>query len=175
MKNLWIVGVIIAILGASKKRRSKDTISIYDITNTLPKSPNKFYNRRNLNSINQIVVHHSATTSGSPKSYANYHINKNGWPAIGYHFVIQKTGQVFQTNNLSTVSYHTSGQNNNSIGICLTGNFDIEYPTTEQIKSLKALVLTLEDKFGNLKKAAHNQFSSKSCPGHRFDINTVFT
>ena len=69
------------------------------------------------------MIHHSATDDGSPEAYARYHVQTRGWPGIGYHFVIQKDGGIYQTNRLDTISYHVSGQNTNSIGICGTGKW----------------------------------------------------
>ncbi len=174
MKNKNVIlGLILAFLMIAKRTKSK-VLGLYisNVSNAIPTHPNKKYAIRSLNVIQKIIVHHSATSSGSPASYANYHISK-GWPGIGYHFVIQKNGEVFQTNDLERISYHTTGQNANSIGICLTGNFDVEQPTPQQMNSLKALIINLESQLGNLYVHGHNEFSSKTCPGNNFDLQPL--
>jgi len=143
----------------------------------LPKHPNKTYGTRLLSQIEQIIIHHSLTTSGSALAYANFHIDNYEWPGIGYHYVIDKNGTINQTNYLDTRSYHVSGHNTESIGICLTGNFDIEVPTPEQEYSLILLIRHLHDILydytGALAIKSHNEFSQKTCPGLNFDIESI--
>ncbi len=143
-----------------------------NIVEELPKG-NSNYSKRSISSIDKIVIHHSATNSGTPKAYANYHVNTRGWPGIGYHFVIQKDGSVFQTNYLDTVSYHTSGQNTRSIGICLTGNYDSQQPPALQLDALINLIRYLAKFLGRLDIHGHNDFSSKSCPGDHINVQTI--
>ena len=150
-------------------------IRIRNIVNWLPRKLFKSYSTRNLSKINRVVIHHSDTTSGTPQSYALYHINKNKWPGIGYHFVIQKDGTIYQTQHLSTVSYHTSGENTRSIGICLTGDYDTQTPPEVQIAACVKLIRWLENK--ELKRSlhisGHNEYSTKSCPGSNLNINEI--
>lgn len=146
--------------------------SLRNIVEELPHG-NLSYSKRSIYSIDKIVIHHSATTDGSPEAYANYHVNTRGWPGIGYHFVIQKDGQVFQTNYLDTVSYHTSGQNTRSIGICLTGNYDSQQPPAAQMEALINLVRYLAKFLGRLAIHGHNEFSGKTCPGNNINVQTI--
>lgn len=133
-------------------------------------STNGSYPKRRLSSISQIVLHHSATTEGTPASFARFHIQSRKWPGIGYHYVIAKNGTVYQTQELTTVSNHVQNANTKSIGICFVGNFDIEDPTTSQLTSVKWLIKKLNsDLKVPLKITKHNQFANKSCPGTRFE------
>lgn len=144
-----------------------------DIVNTLAKDPKRTYATRSLSSIRQIVIHHSATTSGSAAAYAKYHVENRGWPGIGYHFVIDKDGTINLTNYLETISYHVSGQNTRSIGICLTGNFDIQQPTTAQLNSVVRLIRFLSDQLGRLPIKGHNDYAAKSCPGNNISTQYI--
>lgn len=144
---------------------------IENITDSLPTKPGAKYHRRTLGYIDKIIVHHSATSSGTPESFANYHINQNGWPGIGYHFVIDKEGTVYQTNDLETVSYHCSGQNASSVGVCLIGNFDIETLTAGQQKNLDRLVQNLRGKLPRpIKVFGHRDFKNTNCPGANLPV-----
>lgn len=141
---------------------------------TLPRNLWKSYDKRGLDEIDMAVIHHSATESGNPEVYAKYHVHQNGWPGIGYHYVISKTGEIVKVNRLSTVSYHTSGQNTRSVGICLTGNYDTQSPPEAQIGACVRLIKYLEKRLGRkLDIAGHNQFSSKSCPGSNVSIARI--
>jgi N-acetyl-anhydromuramyl-L-alanine amidase AmpD len=168
---LLLVGMLIATLKAARKKMGS---IIKYIVHDLPTNPGKNYDHRSIHQIDLVVVHHSATSSGDPWSYAKYHVEKNDWPGIGYHYVIQPDGTIYQTNDLDTVSYHTSGENANSIGICLTGNFDVQKPSFKQLESLIWLIRDLNQYLGRrLQIQGHNQYSAKSCPGNNIDLAAI--
>jgi len=145
---------------------------IVDITSQLPK--NGSYGKRTLSQIVRFVIHHSATTTGDPWQYAKYHIENHGWPGIGYHFVIQKDGTIYQTNTLDTISYHVGGSNTGSVGICLTGNYDVETPPSAQINSLVWLLKKLSAELGQKPIEGHREFSTTHCPGSQIDTAKIF-
>lgn len=154
--------------------------TINDITAKLPKHPTKKYGTRSRSAIQQIVVHHSATPSSAagstPQAYAKYHIEQRGWAGIGYHFVIQPNGTIYQTNALTTVSNHVQNANTRSIGICLSGNFDQETPTGAAVGSLIWLIRSLSQDLGRqLPLRAHNEFAPKSCPGAGISVAQLAT
>lgn len=139
-----------------------------NIVNDLPRHPTKKYVTRDIKDLKYIAVHHSGTVEGTPKSFAEYHIKKNDWPGIGYHYVITKQGVVYKTNNITTISYHVGDYNRQSIGICLVGNFDLEKPTEEQYKALAELIKELQ--IYNLEIKGHKDFANRTCPGKNFDF-----
>ncbi len=156
MNNKIKIAVAFAFIYFVSRRKSTEII---DIVDNLPQNPNKQYNKRDESIIDKIILHHFAS-NGTPEAIANYHINTNDWPAIGYHFVISKDGTIYKTNNLDTISYHVSGYNTNSIGISLEGNFKIEKPKKEQLDSLYLLIKNLKEKYKkNFPVYQHSQFS----------------
>ena len=181
MKDPWkkylliaLVVVLILIVTATIVRPRAYGIPIENQVYRLPKALFKRYDTRSLDKIEQVVIHHSATESGSPESYALYHIHNNGWPGIGYHYVISKSGKIVQAQFLKTVSFHTSGQNTRSVGICLTGNYDSQSPPPAQIDACVKLIKYLERKLGrSLAIAGHNEYSTKSCPGSKVNVNQI--
>jgi len=98
-----------------------------------------------------IIIHHSATDSGSAGSFDKMHRAK-GWDELGYHFVIDNgnggpDGRVEVGSRWRTQKWgaHTGGTpdneyNNYGIGICLVGDFTSHLPTDAQITSLRRLV-----------------------------------
>lgn len=134
----------------------------------------KTYDTRDLSQIDSVVIHHSLTTSGNAKAYARYHVEENGWAGIGYHYVIGKDGSIEQSQLLKTVSNHTSGENTRSVGICLTGNYDIQQPPPEQVDAAVKLIRYLQGRLGRqLRITGHNEHSSKSCPGSNLDVKEI--
>jgi len=149
-------------------------LEIKNIVDDLPTHKSKIYKRRKLKDIEAYAFHHSATKSGSPNAFANFHVNTNGWPGIGYHFVIDIKSQVYQTNCLSTVSYNVGGKNNKKvIGICVVGNFQKFYPRQGQIDKSVLLVNYLNSMLGTKNVTKHGDWKSTSCPGMYFPIDII--
>ena len=168
MKRWIIIGVIVAILLLASFTLLGAPLAIDDITHELPKAGS--YGSRSLDQIRYIVIHHSASENQSPLDYAHFHISK-GWLGIGYHYVIDPSGKIWQTNSLETVSYHVQGNNTPSIGICLSGNLNERPMTPSQKRSLKALIRRLKNRLaGNVEIKAHRDFTGTDCPGHLTDV-----
>lgn len=93
------------------------------------------------------VIHHSITAQhlkgSNPHSFANTHIDKNGWNGCAYPFVIMPDGTIYQTDDLDRRTFHAGNTNTRSIGTCVVGDFrkegTIEKPTMEQMVSLYLL------------------------------------
>ncbi|MEO0341157.1 MAG: peptidoglycan recognition family protein [Bacteroidota bacterium] len=175
-KKIVALGVVFTIVLLIRRATKDDVelkqIKVKDVSKQLPRSKTKQYSKRELLDIDQIIVHHSATSGGSPTSFARHHVQTRGWPGIGYHYVISKDGKIYQTNDLDAISYHTSGQNSRSIGICLTGNYDEEKPPSIQLQQCAQLILALDELlFNDLVVLGHRDFSAKSCPGDNFDLD----
>ncbi len=97
-----------------------------------------------------IVIHHSASASGSAKSFDRFHREERRMPnGLAYHFVIgngrgMEDGEIQIGNRWKKQiegGHLTSyALNQISIGICLVGDFQKTKPTTRQMKQLEALV-----------------------------------
>ncbi len=144
---------------------------VEDISDKLPKHPKERYNRRELSAIRFLVVHHSAIPpEKGPEVIARYHVEKQGWPGIGYHYFVDPKGKIFQTNPLEVVSYHTRDYNFSGVGICLAGDFTSSIPPTVQIQALGHLCAYLLEKL-NLSKEAivgHQDLIPTVCPGGKW-------
>lgn len=98
-----------------------------------------------MNYPSNIIVHHTLVSrEKNPNQFdavKRYHISK-GWGDIGYHYLIEPSGLICKGRDEKYAGAHCkeSYMNFRSLGICLTGNFDMEEPTEEQCKSLKKLL-----------------------------------
>lgn len=132
-----------------------------------------------MNRPNKIILHHSLTKDGKTVSWGairKYHMNTREWRDIGYHWGIELVGdeyKIFKGREESEEGAHCQGQNSNSIGICLVGNFDIAEPPREQLEKLYELIEDIFNRHGKLQIFGHNAYSSKSCPGKLFPMNEV--
>lgn len=131
-----------------------------------------------------IIVHHSATDTGSSEHFNAAHINR-GWQGIGYHFVIDNgtagkdDGQIETgprwINQRDGAHCKASGMNEKAIGICLVGNFSVDNVSHRQMESLVYLVNLLR-KYYNIPKSrimGHGMVpgAKTECPGKKFPWN----
>lgn len=91
--------------------------------------------------ITKIVVHHAAMPRDTTKKadVERVHI-KRGFSQIGYHKVIEGNGLVRDGRPVTIMGAHAKGANVGSLGICVTGNFEDEFPSASQIASLVTLL-----------------------------------
>lgn len=144
-------------------------MNIIDKRHLLASSRSRSYKRRAKNSIRNIAIHHSATTSGNAEAFARYHVNELGWPGIGYHYVVDKDGLISRCHDLEIISYHVGNSNNFAVGICMVGDFRTQTlgsaqreATVKLTRSLMSeLTISVENVWG------HTEFpgySWKPCP-----------
>jgi hypothetical protein len=122
---------------------------------------------------NKIIIHHSLTKDSGTVSWGairKYHVETNGWADIGYHWGIELINdhyEILMGRPSDHIGAHTIGQNDQAIGICIVGNFDID-PVLPEIKDqLHILIEWLIGvyKIPNQKIYGHCEFAQKTCPG----------
>lgn len=127
------------------------------------------------------VWHHSLTEKdlggSDAESFADYHVHTNGWPGIGYHFVIEPQNlvkgpdgkmraRIVWCHNPGANSYHVGNSNKMSLGICVAGDYrkdKLDDATLLSISELHAALV--KDGIGDADKS-HNEmpgYSWKSC------------
>jgi len=103
-----------------------------------------------LQKVEYLIVHHTATDRDHTtfEAVKRYHISK-GWDDIGYHFFIDGKGGLFVGRPETKVGVHcrASGMNFRSLGICLAGNFETQYPSAVQLLKLSQTLNHLVDKY----------------------------
>ena len=94
--------------------------------------------------------------------------HERGWKDIGYHYFINKAGDVFPGRPEEDIGAHVKGHNSRSIGICLSGRNKF---TDEQFRSLERICLDIVKRYGLSKLdilAHHDLDALKTCPN--FDL-----
>lgn len=120
-----------------------------------------------------VTLHHSAISRKD--LYEQFDIIKKnhiakGWGDIGYHYFIEPSGQRKKGRAENMDGAHCYGHNENNIGICLGGNFSLEYPTREQEIDLTKLLNELRTRY-IIKIEHHRDFKATQCPGNLLDTN----
>ncbi|MDR9441834.1 MAG: N-acetylmuramoyl-L-alanine amidase [Schleiferiaceae bacterium] len=96
-----------------------------------------------------LVVHHSAGFTDYPdyqwvvSYYWDLHVNTNGWSDIGYNWLIDPNGVVYEGRGLGHLGAHFSCMNSGTSGICLIGNFMDTVPSDTALNRLSALATYL--------------------------------
>lgn len=120
-------------------------------------------------SIEAIYNLHTAPKDESIK-WGEYDTHGRGWKDVGYHFFIEKSGEIKKGRDIDRVGAHCKGCNSNSIGICLSGNTKF---TGDQFISLTNLLKSLVLLFPEVTTHGHNEFANKTCPN--FDLTPYKT
>lgn len=139
--------------------------------------------------IDLLVVHHTAvkvtgdSRSGVERMRAlyQYHAVNRGWGDVGYHYLIDEDGQIYEgkAGGKYVVGGHAYCNNVNTLGIALLGNFEVEKPSQDQMKALQWLLDDLADTYdidldGNATYhgetysspiLGHGDLLATSCPG----------
>lgn len=128
--------------------------------------------------IKRIIIHCAYTLPNrnhTTEDIRRWHVHDNKWRDIGYHYVIERSGEVIKGRAEDTSGAHVAGHNVDSLGVCLLGgkpapnqnpcNF-----TQAQWRSLESHLDELQTKYNipNNMVSGHNEWSSKTCP--TFDV-----
>lgn len=128
--------------------------------------------------VRRITVHHTAMPSGAtwPKAVGSEireiqsaHQGK-GWADIGYHFLIDAGGGIWEGRPLRWQGAHEgAGLNQGAIGVCLLGNFDEQPLPGAQRDALARLLDGLSRHFrldgGDIKTHGEVRRDPTNCPG----------
>jgi len=123
-----------------------------------------------------IVVHHTAGGTGSDngastvRGIQNYHMDKNHWKDIGYHFLIDHKGNVYRGRPENAQGAHTVGKNSTHIGVSAMGNYSKESISQGNFDGVVKTLVYLCKKYGLSSSAIvpHQKYSQTACPGSNY-------
>jgi hypothetical protein len=97
-------------------------------------------------------VHHTVSLNGYSRARAAsmvlgiclFHRNGNGWDDIGYDFLVDRYGRVFEGRSggadAPVIGAHSGGFNSESTGVAMLGSFSSSAPPRRAIRSLERLL-----------------------------------
>ncbi|WP_369389637.1 peptidoglycan recognition protein [Streptomyces sp. CG1] len=101
--------------------------------------------------VKAVFVHHTASgnkysCSQAPsviRSIYRYHVTSMGWRDIGYNFLVDKCGTIYEGRaggvTKAVLGAHTLGFNNNSMGIAVLGTYGTTKPSGAAVKAIAKL------------------------------------
>jgi len=136
-----------------------------------------------MNGISRITIHHDAMNSVGVTSQsaaarrlagirADHVARKDpstgaGWVDIGYHYIVDPAGRVWQGRPISIEGAHVAKSNDHNLGIMVMGNFDEQQPTREALESLASFVAAQMRQYrvGVSRVYTHQELKPTACPG----------
>ena len=108
--------------------------------------------------VTHLIVHHTFSPSGAingdwaaaVRSVWNFHVFSNGWADIGYNYVIDQTGVIYEgrAGGDNVIGAHFSGVNSGTMGVVVIGDFTNSTPPPAALNSLKKLLAWKADQRG---------------------------
>jgi hypothetical protein len=130
-----------------------------------------------MNGISKITIHHEgwtavnftgeSTTAQRIEKIRKYHTGEKRWGDIGYHYIVDRAGRVWEGRPIQYQGAHVSQNNEHNVGILVLGNFEKQSPSSAQLKSLYGTVATLTKQYKIRTKMvrSHREINPTTCPG----------
>ncbi len=132
-----------------------------------------------MNGVSRITIHHDGmdaflSTSQSDAArrlemIRSAHINRRPQPFadIGYHYVIDPAGRVWEGRSVRYQGAHVQDHNEHNLGIMVMGNFDLHRPTPAATNALDRFVAAQMQAYrvpiGRVR--THQELNPTACPG----------
>ena len=145
--------------------------------------------RRRVNAmgnISRITLHHEGSpnapvlfsdvqsTARRIELIRKFHLER-GWGDIGYHFVIDRSGRVWEARPLAYQGAHVKNQNPHNVGVMCLGNFNIQQPSNAQLQTVARFTRSLRRKYRVQQGSiyTHRELGVTSCPGNALQPKIV--
>ncbi len=149
-----------------------------------PPNPNPSYTQ-----VTHLIVHHSAGANTASdwaavvRAIWDFHVNGNGWADIGYNYLIDPNGILYEGRGDNVLGAHFCGTNGQTMGVCVMGDFTVVTPEIAALQSLEKILSWKAcdagiDPLGtafhpssglNLREiSGHRDGCSTACPGNAF-------
>lgn len=140
-----------------------------------------------------VAVHDSANGVVQTRSIQNYHQGSNGWCDVGYHFLVDLAGNIYQGRPFASATTwpapgaaipdfiqgaHTGGYNTDNIGISVMANFptnavmsrgDTAYETVTLLAATLARAFNMD--INDVTLRGHQDWThATECPGQIHDL-----
>ncbi len=136
--------------------------------------PNEIFQLRN---VTRITIHHEGVTPFTTTSedatrqrleiIRRGHVTVRGWADIGYHYLIDPAGRIWEGRNIQYQGAHVKDQNEGNLGIMVIGNFEKQTPNAAQTSTLTRFVASQMRQYRVpvSRVFTHRELAPTECPG----------
>ncbi|HZS10059.1 MAG TPA: N-acetylmuramoyl-L-alanine amidase [Blastocatellia bacterium] len=129
--------------------------------------------------VTHLIVHHTATGNdvtdwpAAVRSIWNFHVFTNGWSDIGYNYLIDPDGLIYEgrAGGDNVLGAHFSCANSDTMGTAMLGTFTSVVPTVQALTSLKYMLSWKSDQRGidplGVTYHGGTQLNLQNVSGHR--------
>lgn len=132
--------------------------------------------------VTHIIIHHSAGSNNAAdwaavvRSIWDFHVITRGWSDIGYNWLIDPNGVIYQGRGNDVTGAHFCGTNTATMGVCMMGTFTDTTPKEDATESLKSLLAwkSCAEGIDPLEVSRHSgsNLSLNTITGHRVGCST---
>ena len=128
----------------------------------------------NLAKVDSIVLHHMAHETADVKTVESWHVDSNGWSAIGYNYWIGFDGTVYKGRGLC-VGAGVTNHNSHIINIGFQGDYSKHDKMPDaQFNAGVELIEYLKPFLPNCKSIkGHKDLGGSACPGEYFPLEEM--
>jgi len=130
-----------------------------------------------MNGISRITVHHDGMTAFTSTSQSEAaarlemirrsHVNSRGWADIGYHYIVDPAGRIWEGRPIDRQGAHVADNNPHNLGVMMLGNYDQQAPTNAAVRALDDFVAAMMRKYRVpvSRVYTHQELRPTACPG----------
>lgn len=136
--------------------------------------------------VERITIHHdgmppvtlasSAAVAARIEQIRRGHRN-NGWADIGYHYIVDPQGQIWEGRPVTLQGAHVKTANPRNLGILVLGNFEVQKPTAAATDSVERFVAEQMQRYRVpvSRVHTHRELAATACPGRNLQMLMVST
>ena len=130
----------------------------------------------------KLTLHHAACCGAenidegmeAVRGIQDFHQNGRGWNDIGYHFLVDRAGNIYQGRPETVLGAHVGGANTGNIGVCILGcyhppeancNQTMSLTSRDSIVKLFAWISQIYGQDPNVLLGHRDYFGTTACPG----------
>ncbi|MFN7141550.1 MAG: N-acetylmuramoyl-L-alanine amidase, partial [Limisphaerales bacterium] len=143
-----------------------------------------------MSTLNRAIIHHTAAAGDFTTDYEsgkakvrgvqNYHMDSNGWCDIGYHFLVNAAGHIYEgrSGSMSSLPRGThDGNNSNSFGFTLLGYFHSPHnqspPSVMRARLYDVIAWRMPSAWSPYGSGSYNSTTVGYLDGHRMVKSTA--
>lgn len=138
-----------------------------------------------MSGVNMLTVHHEGwtpvwfddarATADRLEGIRKSHIARMAAADIGYHYIIDRGGRVWEGRSIDYQGAHVREHNEHNIGVMVLGNFDQQQPSAAQLATLRSTLLSLMSQYRlrSNKIYTHQELNKTDCPGRVLQAHMV--